>query len=255
MDTWIDAVLGSVTSQRIPQVPAMARRVHRTILRTFADTGTPPTQDQVGDDHSLELLAAHDIIGLDDTGEIAYAYPFSTRSTTHRVRLAGGARPYAMCAIDALGIPAMLDTDAVITSRDAHTGEPITSPARPPTGSQVKPWCSSAPAPNAAPPPPPNPAAATSASSPTTATPSHGSPSTPPSTASCSTKTWPLALACAASASCSRPSNVAPLEPGSGVGVLAGITATGHDDQPVEVGAPAHAVVLSLGLVGQVVVA
>ncbi|RZS43510.1 alkylmercury lyase-like protein [Herbihabitans rhizosphaerae] len=31
-----------------------------------------------------------------------------------------------MCAIDALGIPAMLDTDAVITSRDPETGEPIT---------------------------------------------------------------------------------------------------------------------------------
>lgn len=30
-----------------------------------------------------------------------------------------------MCAIDALGIPAMLDTDAVIASRDPRTGEPV----------------------------------------------------------------------------------------------------------------------------------
>ena len=31
-----------------------------------------------------------------------------------------------MCAIDALGIPAMLGTDAVITSSDPLTGEPVT---------------------------------------------------------------------------------------------------------------------------------
>ncbi len=31
-----------------------------------------------------------------------------------------------MCAIDALGIPAMLDQDVVITSKDPVTGEPVT---------------------------------------------------------------------------------------------------------------------------------
>lgn len=126
IDTHIAAVLGSVTSQRITTVPASARAVHRTILRTFANTGTAPTRAQLGDHPSLETLAANDIIGIDDTGDIAYAYPFSTRPTAHYVQLPGGARPYAMCAIDALGIPAMLDTDAVITSRDSYTGEPIT---------------------------------------------------------------------------------------------------------------------------------
>jgi hypothetical protein len=127
-DTQVAALLGSVTSQRIAAVPAPARAVHRAILRALADAGIAPTRAQLGADleRHLETLAANDIIGLDDDGEIAYAYPFSTRPTAHRVQLPGGARPYAMCAVDALGIPAMLDTDAVITSRDPHIGEPIT---------------------------------------------------------------------------------------------------------------------------------
>jgi len=32
---------------------------------------------------------------------------------------------YAMCAVDALGIPFMLDRDATITSADPLTGEPV----------------------------------------------------------------------------------------------------------------------------------
>jgi hypothetical protein len=116
-------VLGSTPNQRLATLPAIARATHRTILRAFADTGSAPNPDTLA---GLELLATHDLIGRTDTGEIAYAYPFSARPTAHRVRLPGGAQPYAMCAIDALGIPTMLDTDAVITSRDAHSGEPIT---------------------------------------------------------------------------------------------------------------------------------
>jgi hypothetical protein len=37
----------------------------------------------------------------------------------------GGLQVYAMCAIDALGLPFMLGTDAVITSTDPHNREPI----------------------------------------------------------------------------------------------------------------------------------
>ena len=36
-----------------------------------------------------------------------------------------------MCAIDALGIPAMLGQDVVITSQDPVTGEPVTGHRRP----------------------------------------------------------------------------------------------------------------------------
>lgn len=126
MDSSIEAVLGSTSSQRITAVPAPARAVHRAILCAFAASGVAPTRAQLDDDLTVELLVADDLIGLDEHGEISYAYPFSTRPTAHQVQLPRGARPYAMCAIDALGIPVMLDTDAIITSRDTRTGGPIT---------------------------------------------------------------------------------------------------------------------------------
>jgi hypothetical protein len=42
------------------------------------------------------------------------------------VRIGGGPEVYAMCAVDALGIPAMLGADAVICSADPFTGAPVT---------------------------------------------------------------------------------------------------------------------------------
>jgi hypothetical protein len=47
------------------------------------------------------------------------------------VRITGGAEVWSMCAIDALGIPAMLGRDVVITSKDPVTGEPVTVTAGP----------------------------------------------------------------------------------------------------------------------------
>ncbi len=54
------------------------------------------------------------------------AYQFSASPTAHHVAIAGGPLVHAMCAIDALGIPAMLHADAVITSSDPLTGKPVT---------------------------------------------------------------------------------------------------------------------------------
>jgi hypothetical protein len=67
-----------------------------------------------------------DVIRLDPAGAIGVAYPFSAVPTRHRVRLASGVEVWAMCAIDALGIPAMLDPDATVTSVDPVTGQPVT---------------------------------------------------------------------------------------------------------------------------------
>ena len=54
------------------------------------------------------------------------AYPFSAGPTPHLVAIAGGPRVHSKCAIDSLGIPPMLGTDAVITSADPLTGAPVT---------------------------------------------------------------------------------------------------------------------------------
>ena len=109
-----------------PAEPA-ARAVHQAVLRAFATTGGPPpvsTLEQVAP--ILARLHEADVIRLDPAGAVRVAYPFSAVPTRHHVRLATGVETYAMCAIDALGMPAMLETDATITSTDPVTHQPVT---------------------------------------------------------------------------------------------------------------------------------
>ncbi|MFL4907520.1 organomercurial lyase [Streptomyces sp. MMS24-I2-30] len=115
------------------------RVVHQAVLRHFATTGQAPrtaalepvavragrTADEV-----LATLAREDFLTLDEDGQIRAAYPFSAAPTAHRVTLTGGTQVWSMCAIDALGIPEMLATDAVISSFDPVTGEPVTVTSR-----------------------------------------------------------------------------------------------------------------------------
>lgn len=110
------------------------RDILQVVLRSFATTGHAPDQAElvaaaaphcVPAGGVLAELAAGDFVALDAQGQITAAYPFSARPTGIEVELPGGARVEAMCAIDALGIPAMLGTDAVITSADPVSGEPV----------------------------------------------------------------------------------------------------------------------------------
>ncbi|MFI1865465.1 organomercurial lyase [Streptomyces jumonjinensis] len=111
------------------------RAVHQAVLRHFAATGAAPGPEvlepvaaQAGRTAGevLAELAAEDFLTLDEAGRVRAAYPFSAVPTRHRVRIADGVEVWSMCAIDALGIPAMLDADAVISSTDPVTGEPVT---------------------------------------------------------------------------------------------------------------------------------
>jgi hypothetical protein len=111
------------------------RAVHHAILLAFATTSRPPVSAEIEPIAAIHGTSAHDVlvnlhvadvIRLDADDQIAVAYPFSTAPTRHRVRLASGIEVWAMCAIDALGMPAMLDTDAVITSSDPANGQPVT---------------------------------------------------------------------------------------------------------------------------------
>lgn len=106
------------------------RAVQQRVLRHFARTGEAPAPQVLQPVAAAEgrtaadvlaELAAEDFLVLDEDGRIRAAYPFSARPTRHRVRLADGVEVWAMCAIDALGIPVMLGTDAVISSTDPVT--------------------------------------------------------------------------------------------------------------------------------------
>ncbi|MGW7544004.1 organomercurial lyase [Streptomyces sp. NPDC054770] len=120
---------------RLAPVSGGLRAVQQAILRSFASIGRAPDPvdlEQVARSFHrdprevLAELAAEDFLTLDEQGRIQAAYPFSATPTDHHVRLADGTEMWAMCAIDALGIPDMLDTDAVITSADPVTGETVT---------------------------------------------------------------------------------------------------------------------------------
>jgi hypothetical protein len=107
----------------LPLNPAQ-KAVHQAILHTFAATGRPPHHRDLDADVLAEL---HDVdaIRLTPDGAVAVAYPFSATPTRHRVRIGDRVEVYAMCAIDALGISAMLGEDTRIDSVDVTTGRPI----------------------------------------------------------------------------------------------------------------------------------
>jgi hypothetical protein len=123
----------SAWRRRAAPLDPVQRAVHQEILRTFAATGRPPAPsdlDAVANgsaDVGAVLSALHeaDAIRLDADESIAVAYPFSTHPTRHRVRIDDRVDVYAMCAVDALGIAAMLNQDTRIESLDVTSGAPI----------------------------------------------------------------------------------------------------------------------------------
>jgi hypothetical protein len=111
------------------------RVAQQAVLRSFASTARPPSRAELdralrpcGADPGAVLawLDREDYIGLDAAGRVAVAYPFSVTPTPHSVAIGGGPTVWAMCAIDALGIPVMVGTDATISSTDPGNGQPVT---------------------------------------------------------------------------------------------------------------------------------
>ena len=112
-----------------------ARHLHLTVLEAFADTGRAPHRAELerivrskGAEPGpvLAELAGQDLLAFDGSGEVRAAYPFSPSPTPIQVNWDGGPRVYAMCAIDALGISAMLNRKVTITAREPGTGRPVT---------------------------------------------------------------------------------------------------------------------------------
>lgn len=120
---------------RLAPVTGGLRAVQQAVLRSFAATGRAPQSTDLASlatAHGrtaadvLTELAAEDFLTLDEDGLIQAAYPFSAAPSAHRVRFPDGTDVWSMCAVDALGIPDMLGTDAVITSTDPVTGKAVT---------------------------------------------------------------------------------------------------------------------------------
>jgi hypothetical protein len=134
LGTGADRAAGRSGQGRLAPIEGGLRAVQQAVLRSFATTGAPPGAADleaatgpfaVPAARVLTELAAEDFLTLDDTGRIQAAYPFSATATEHVVQITGGPTVWSMCAIDALGIPVMLGTDAVITSTDPVTRGPV----------------------------------------------------------------------------------------------------------------------------------
>jgi Alkylmercury lyase len=139
---------------RSARLTRAAYQFYRAILLAFVTHGPaapePATvaalarQCEVAYEATLAHLAAQDLVQRDpQTGRIRAAYPFSGVPTAHQVALLTDhsgeqtnrveAQVFAMCALDALGIPLMLRRTALITSADTLSGDAITVLVRPET--------------------------------------------------------------------------------------------------------------------------
>jgi hypothetical protein len=115
-------------------IDALARTVLHMILERFIAEGGPvkveavaalfPGPDPAEIYRAIAQLDEKDLILVRD-GQVMLAYPFSGTPTAFRVVLPDGRERYAVCAIDALGVPAMLGHPVTIRSHCYHCREPI----------------------------------------------------------------------------------------------------------------------------------
>ncbi len=109
-------------------------RVWRAVLEGFASAGRAPDVAAVtaatglgpaAVGAALDRLRVRDlVVRAEKTGAVTAAYPFCEWSTGHRVRWDGTA-VNALCAIDALGMGAMLGRDTIIEAECRHCSAPI----------------------------------------------------------------------------------------------------------------------------------
>lgn len=117
------------------QLSVPARHVHQRVLAEFAAAGRPPPAAEVdrlarlhgGDPGRVRAeLTGADLLAFTAQGEVRAAYPFSPAPTGIRVSWDDGREVYSMCAIDALGMSAMLGRPVTITAAEPGTGRRIT---------------------------------------------------------------------------------------------------------------------------------
>lgn len=132
-----DAAMGIARPSKLADaraaLPPSLRALHREILRAFLVAGVAPSEAWLRDqavhldldpDAAQARLARADLVHTGE-GIVAVAYPFSGTPTPHEVRIVDGPSVWAMCAVDALGIPLMTGRDGIISSAAPDGGEPI----------------------------------------------------------------------------------------------------------------------------------
>lgn len=121
-------------------IDPQARAVLRMILERFLGVGGPirveevaallPGHDPVGVHEAVARLDEKDLILARD-GRVMLAYPFAGMPTAFQLIFRDGRERYAVCAIDALGVPPMVGQPVTIRSSCHHCGHPIEIRVRP----------------------------------------------------------------------------------------------------------------------------
>jgi hypothetical protein len=128
----VDTVAQRLSKAKLSELEDRARRY---ILLHFADTGRAPRLSELqrelqlpSEEDAAAILArlhSADLIVFDAArASIVAAYPFSAEPRGHRVEV-GNRTLQALCAIDALGIPFMLDAPGLIRSECFWCHAPI----------------------------------------------------------------------------------------------------------------------------------
>jgi len=106
-----------------PKEIQILRQIFRFVLRhakhpTIKDLQLSLNRSEEEIIHTLDEFEKRDLL-LRKKGsqEIVSIYPLSLRPTQHQIVLEGGPRLFAMCAVDALGMPAMFNKNAKIVSQ------------------------------------------------------------------------------------------------------------------------------------------
>ena len=99
------------------------------LLKSYVQQGRTLTRDEAAKlvsnaDQALASIADSKLIVLDDNGNPAGAYPFTSQEREHKVRV-NGVTVHCMCALDALAVSPMFDIATVIDSQCRVTGEEI----------------------------------------------------------------------------------------------------------------------------------
>jgi hypothetical protein len=104
---------------------AAARAALREVLDRFVAAGGPVEIATLGAGAAaLDELDARDLIHVSGD-RVVLAYPWSGTPTAFVAVLADGRERWACCAIDALGIPAMLGQPVTVRTRCHHCEEPF----------------------------------------------------------------------------------------------------------------------------------
>jgi hypothetical protein len=116
-------------ANRIAGLTPTARRLYALILHRFTEGG-PPDRDELRDlgftADALSELVERDLVQLGAGAQIAVAYPFSASPTRHQVLTEDGRAYWAMCAIDALGMPYLLHQAGEIRAQEPGPDRAIT---------------------------------------------------------------------------------------------------------------------------------